>query len=154
MDIVNISMAVIINDNQTRDVKLFNVNFHTGSYHQEMVILGDTFVQPITQHLCPLSSARVPRTRVTMFQYACYRLARNYSYILFWPFPPFITIQQNQANLPSQIYNNLTNLLELRSNSSSNNNISQQVILPLISHFNTINNNCNLLLKSLYDYYY
>lgn len=105
----------------------------------------------IDHNIASTSRAAVPRTRVTMLQYACYRLAiRNefsllhHSQKLFlqWIVDMYVRIEgtrlyyirQNQENLRSEVYNNLTDYLELNPNGNPLNNIGRKIILP--SSFN------------------
>lgn len=126
MSIINISMAVIINGKQTRHVKLFlvryksssNSSFHVAQYAHATGIIGD-----------------------------CFSLS-HYSQKLFlkWIVDMYVRIEdaglhfirQNQANLRSEVYNNLSDFLEAILIITSVRRLFCHQLL--VSNFKTINN--------------
>ena len=110
---------------------------------------GDTGWHINISHNVPTTSnSRAPRNKLTMLQYAAYRLAiredfsmLHHSQKLFlqWIVDMYVRIEgtrlhfirQNQTSLRSEVYNNLTDYLELNPNA---NNVGRRVILP--SSFN------------------
>lgn len=110
---------------------------------------GDTGWHVNIAHNTPTTSnSRAPRNKLTMLQYTAYRLAirddfsmLHHSQKLFlrWIVDMYVRIEgsrlhfirQNQTSLRSEVYNNLTDYLELNMNAR---NVGRRVILP--SSFN------------------
>lgn len=109
---------------------------------------GDKGWQPnVTHNLPSTSRSLAPRNKITMLQYACFRLAirdefslLHHSQKLFlqWIVDMYIRIEgtrlhfikTNQANLRTELYNNLTDYVHGQGNDDAPGNVGRHIILP------------------------